>query len=472
MTLGGSPTTRNLAVTGIALAAQCAVAGACMTLLASGWSSATGDQIWSSSVLYTVIAAWSFWSWRRLTGRLVDPYSIFLLSFVLFSGGQLILHALGALPGGPLAEVFSGSTIGRTILVVNASLALLHLGAMLWLMVRPRGHSPIVQAYDIRRLGRIGVAFVAISLPPMLVGLYQAVHLVITEGYFGIYQQPMKVGVANLTGLLPMFLTPGLLMLLGTRPTCRWTVRFVWATASLKAASLLFVGQRGYAVMTPVPLLLLHDLFVRRVNRTFVAGIAAAAIFIAFPLVRAIRTLDAYERTTALRGGVEVQDPLTNTIAEMGGSMNTLAYTIDLVPSSRPYDNGAGVVRAVSTLIPNLFWERHPASAGSYGEWLVKLVNPWLAERGGALGFSVVAEGFINFGPFGGPIYCGLLGFIVAALLVSSTRTHVPATVIFAAITLSVILFYPRSEGSAILRAVVWCSVVPRCLVGRRGSSR
>ena len=48
----------------------------------------------------------------------------------------------------------------------------------------------------------------------------------------------------------------------------------------------------------------------------------------------------------------------------------------------------------------------HPAEAyGSLGRWLTKIVDYSFWKYGGALGYSCVAEAYINFG------YFGILGF-------------------------------------------------------------
>ena len=45
----------------------------------------------------------------------------------------------------------------------------------------------------------------------------------------------------------------------------------------------------------------------------------------------------------------------------------------------------------------------HPSVAhGQPSDWLIETVNPYLAERGLGLGFSFIAEAYMNFGKVGG----------------------------------------------------------------------
>lgn len=461
--------TSRVTLVGVVLSVQVALAGACLVHLASGWGGAVGDHVGFGSVLFAAMAAWGFLSWKLLVGELVDAYPAFLLSFILFSGGQLLLHAIGALPEGPLSELFIGATVERTVLIVNASLSLLHLGALLRAATASTTCPARPRDVNVRTLRRIGVCFVALGLPATLLDTGAAVQAVMTAGYGAIYGQSMRTGLANLAGFLSIFLIPGVLIMLGTGATLRWNVRFAWAVVAFKSASLLFIGQRGYAVMALVPMLLLHDRVVRRVRWSLAATVASAALLVAFPLIRTVRSLDARERAVVLSSGVQLEDPFTNTISEMGGSMRTLAHTIELVPASRPYDFGLGLLRAASTVMPNLFWDRHPGAL-SYGEWLTRTVDPWLADVGGSLGFSLVAEGYINFGRFGGPMFCGAVGFLLAGALTIRRNRQTPES-IFAAIVLSVILFLPRSEASVSIRTLAWCAAVPHLLTIRRARS-
>ena len=451
---------------GMVLAIQCTVAGSCLLLLGARWNSIAGQHVWATSVIFSIVAVWSFFSWRLVTGKVLDTFSMFLLAFVLFSGGQLLLYAIGALPDGPLSDTISSGTVEKTGLIVSSSLAMLHLGALLAVARRASRQAPTDEC-DLDKLRRIGVAFVAVSLPAMLAGTYQTLTMVVSSGYFSLYGQQMKVGAENIGGFLTVFLTPGLLILLGTRPRSGWNVRFVWAITVLQAVSLLFIGRRAYAAMTVVPVLMLHDHLVRRVNKLLLAGLAATTLFLVFPIVRAVRLLNAADRAAAVTSGVDLQDPLTDTISEMGGSMVTVAHTIELVPATRPYDHGIGLLRAATSIIPNLFWDRHPAAANTYADWLIETVDPSIAAVGGGLGFSMVAEGFINFGPLGAPLFCGVVGFLIAALLGGFGSEGRAGAIIFGTIVLSAILSYPRDESSSFVRAIVWCALVPYLLTKR-----
>src|ERR1700687_6088184 len=99
-------------------------------------------QVWISDglgslhplcVLFTVHLGWAAISWRAVTGRWVDGYTLFLLSLALFSGGQLLLYSVGMLPDGILENAymsFSTQTLERTVSLVLCVVCCFHLGAL------------------------------------------------------------------------------------------------------------------------------------------------------------------------------------------------------------------------------------------------------------------------------------------------------------------------------------------------------
>src|SRR5665811_539382 len=108
--------------------------------------------------------------------------------------------------------------------------------------------------------------------------------------------------------------------------------------------------------------------------------------------VRSSAASDVYKRqgtdrtsaNTLWQSYLAIDNPMIETISEMGGSMKTVAYTLELVPSLRDYDNGLGYIYGLSTEIPNFLGSVHPAIArGTASDWLVSTVAPWNAAQGG-----------------------------------------------------------------------------------------
>jgi len=183
-----------------------------------------------------------------------------------------------------------------------------------------------------------------------------------------------------------------------------------------------------------------------------------------FPLIRETRALSGEERSLSTLSAWfdPIDNPAVSSVSEMGGSMRTIAYTTTLVPSSRPFDQGLGYAYGALTLFPNLFWSIHPTVArGIYSDWLVNAVDPWTAARGGGLGFSFIAEAYLNFGPFGPIIVMFIFGFLLGRVSSWADCTRDPVALAMIATILAFILRFPRDETASILRPLVWYALGP-----------
>jgi hypothetical protein len=147
--------------------------------------------------------------------------------------------------------------------------------------------------------------------------------------------------------------------------------------------------------------------------------------------------------------------------------MGPVSYSLVLVPDTRGFDLGAGYAEALTSLIPSLYWRKHE----SYASWLTRTVAPDVATSGGGLGFSYVAEAYVNFGWYGLPIVFFFMGIVFTKLAMRGAGSPAPADRALAALVLLFILPYPRGEMVAFLNRVVWCALAPYALVRFLGRS-
>ena len=145
------------------------------------------------------------------------------------------------------------------------------------------------------------------------------------------------------------------------------------------------------------------------------------------------------------------------------GSVSTVAYTVELVPRYRPYDDGVGYAYALLTVVPSLFWDRHPSVArGVPSAWLIETIDPYTAAQGGSIGYSFVADAFLNFGALGVPLFSLLLGWgMVRFWRWADGRVGRLAVV---ATFVPHLLFSARAEIDVLPRPLVWYGFVPYAL--------
>jgi hypothetical protein len=132
-----------------------------------------------------------------------------------------------------------------------------------------------------------------------------------------------------------------------------------------------------------------------------------------------------------------------------------------LVPSVRPYAYGFGYVISATTAFPNLFWDVHPATAfGAAADWLVREVAPVIADAGGGLGYSVIAESYLNFS-WAGVLVMFLLGLALGRFTSWVERENNVARVAVEAVLISFLTALGRGETSSFVRPILWLCVAP-----------
>jgi len=87
------------------------------------------------------------------------------------------------------------------------------------------------------------------------------------------------------------------------------------------------------------------------------------------------------------------------------------------------------------------------------------------ALSGGGLGFSFIAEAYLNFGAFGGPVLLGFTGFALAWLFLKADGDD-PAKHAFAASFLAFLFVFARGESAIVVRGLVWYAVIPYLIAG------
>jgi oligosaccharide repeat unit polymerase len=459
-----------------------------------------------------ILSIWFLGSWFWLTRRLFDPYTIFLISAILFNAGQALLEVFHLNPLGLLKGEFSAATLSNTLFFVAFGLSAFHLGALLSLAAcnslsalsslskpfqgsrqRKRGSlrsptrvpdiaEPILDKPSPLRTGLtqrldtapgnvwVGWGLASISLLPSIFVFLKSLQVVLSQGYQGLYQGEQNTSAAALPGVIGEFLIPASVFLLTGSTTqnspvySKRTRNFALGIIMLYILSKFLLGERRKASTAVASLAWLWHEWVAKLPVAVVMG-CAIALAVIFQIVAATRNLAVEQGSfwEALESQLYGEsNPVIGTLNEMGGSMMTVAYTMDLVPSSRPFQMGADYGYALLTLVPNFSSKLHPTiERGLAGSWLTWAVAPEFASRGGGYGYSFIAEAYLNFGWVGGPILLGLLGFFFTSLVLWAINSRSAARIALVATFSVYIPFYARSEAALHVRALVWYAIAP-----------
>ena len=389
-----------------------------------------------------------------------------LAAAFLFNAGQGLLEVIDSNELGIMGGIFSETIVKQTLLLSFTGLAALHFGALLALSVTPVRIVPprwVVPDADLWAR-RLGWTLLVVATPAAVIWLTQTISVVAASGYASLYDRDFEAGAAATPFLLSGLLVPGAFLLTAGGRRHTFDRRVASSIIIVFVMVQFYIGYRSTAAMPLIAWMWLEHRVIKPIRWSAMLTWATVLIFVVFPLVRETRNMAASERSTesywSMFAGVD--NPAISSIAEMGSTMGTTAHTLTLVPSSRPFDDGAGYAYGLLTIFPNLFWDIHPTiERGTANEWLVRSVNPWLAARGGAYGYSCIAEAYLNFGEAGVPLMMAFYGILLVSLILWSERSGDISKIVLVATILAFTLRFPRDEIAGVIRPVVWYGLAP-----------
>lgn len=429
-------------------------------------------------IIISVLIVWWYWSWIAFSRvSWFDPYILFLTAIVLFNCGQFIIEIFGLDEDSLLREHFSEEVSLATLYLVALGISALHFGVILSTALRSnrssrRTHWDSFPEIHLRSLYRVGVSLLLISAAPSILHLQAQLQIVMEGGYGSLYEQQSEIGLDASANMLSNFLVPGFaLVIAGARrkPVIRTLSLFgvfVWSALGL------FLGARANALMPAIGMVWLWDHTVHRLSRIALVSAALLMWGVVFPVMSITRAESGADRLSfgrMQRAFTEVKNPMVSELSEMGFSANTIAWTMELVPSVRPFALGGTYLSAALTLVPNLSSNKlHPAMR-LFGYdipdfWLTWEIEPEFAARGGSYGYSFIAESYLNFG-WAAPVALFVLGAIFGRMREWTLNGNDPGRIAIMGIYLSSLLFFSRSSLINVVRPLFWFALVPYVVV-------
>ncbi len=226
------------------------------------------------------------------------------------------------------------------------------------------------------------------------------------------------------------------------------------AATTLWCSMIFFLGFRGFALIPMiVTLAVLRKRGLRLPRAAYIGGVLV--LLIAIPVARSMRNDRLTDRSFA--------DAISHVralaaVEEMGGSLQPLVHTIRLM-ENEPLRWGRTYGQAFLRVLPNLAldWESGayvPVSEMTPTHWVTRLAAPWKYRHFGGLGFSAVAEPYMNFGTVGVAGYFLLLG--AALVWVDRFDKRAPTRLALWATLLGPLLMTTRGSFDSSFRPVIW----------------
>jgi hypothetical protein len=249
-------------------------------------------------------------------------------------------------------------------------------------------------------------------------------------------------------------------------------LRFVFVCAGFSFLTLFYLGFRGPAL---IAVLIVYAVAHKKGIRSprWLPWTAAAILMVAIPVASVIREEPLNRRGFAASLH---QISLLDGPAELGSALRPLVETTALIGPGN-YRYGSTYLVAIKGILPNiaLRWEAPDSESTDDlppNHWITAVVDPWTHRNYGGIGFSGVAEPYMNFGVPGVVIYFLFLAFLLVRLEQVSIRSSY-ALAAWALIVGPLIVSSIRNDFSNVLRPVVWgliCLALVRAigsLVGR-----
>lgn len=392
-------------------------------------------------------------AWLRQGGGDLSLAFLFFLMVFIFNTGKALLFVFFYNKNETFFTFFGEHDLQMVVRALEYSYVGLFVISSAMLLTQFSGPPKQIQPdpTEITAAKVTGLVFLLFSLPAALIDLQSMLMQVLSGGYFAIYSAEQSYGAAGLVKVLAFFLFPAFYLCLVGFKDNRYFTTFIFSFALFYSLIKLGMGARLVALVPFLILISLWDSTIKPVNRKLIYVTAVLMIVVVFPALSLLRVGGELNQES----GVTLM--LFHIIKEMSDSISPLVWVMQRVPWEFDFLYGQSFVLAASTAIPNLFWDVHPAKAGSLALWLVNEVNPWIAERGGGYGFSIFAEMYLNF------YWLGMLPLLVISVFITRLAQIKanPINTAFCFACFLGIMLWPRGELVAVARFILWNVGIP-----------
>ncbi|MGP4060978.1 O-antigen polysaccharide polymerase Wzy [Halobacillus sp. H74] len=409
-------------------------------------------------------------SWKKITGSIFTPYTIFMLFFFLFNYGQPFMWAIG---------IHTPKEIGQTILfpglgvpsdgdIIKAqsltliSILMFHLGAVLSfkknlkLKYNVKLVRKLYKNNDTTIIKTIFISALIIGIVVIPITLYYAyndLQIASSQGYKSLYYSEFSNNEATVLGLLTRMFFPCLVgLLIGSKFNKKVRIS-VYIIFFIYLLLHLLAGDRGSWVYKIVILIWLSHKCYKPINfkalfkyliTSFVGLYITDAIVSMRHIGLANLSVSDFINAFSFKNSI-----IISTFFEMGGSMKTTIVLQKFGWDIWPYANT--YLLALMGMITNNVIYAFDIPFSLISSWFSQ---DYLGISWGA-GFSIVAEALLNSGPFFAPFIMLILGYIISSLIYIDTKYNYlnkPLRFLFVASTLHALLPVSRNYFHLLLK--------------------
>jgi len=378
---------------------------------------------------------------------------VYLSILGLFHLGLIVPWALGTYDISRVPS-FTPYGLSRSIALIDYSIVAFNIGIILALSRKKRTIllSQTVTETEDKNVYVGGCVLLAAGIAIFVIGLIGLDPL----GYFRLsYSETYRLRAESDPRLFGSGMTVAFIGLsIAAAGASRRRFRVLSIVGAVWLASLMYWGFRGPTVIAALIVYIIARKKGLQIPR-LVSISAAALLLLILPVLHESRELPLNDRLAHISlNNFNILDAP----AEMGISIRPLVETVDLLG---PHDFRLGRTYwiAIKGIVPNLAlrWESSSTTSDADlppSHWITALVDPWTYKNYGGMGFSAIAEPYMNFGVTGVLIYFFLLSFFLIYLEQISIRNAYALAAW--ALILGPLLWTTRNDFTNFFRPAVW----------------
>lgn len=422
------------------------------------------DTIRLISIVASMELISTFIMWKKLTGEYISPFSIVYFVAVMFGIGQCFCWALGINMGEmdllQYIPRINKLYIGESLQYSLVGLLLFFLGSVWTYKVNAIRikHFDMCDNIGLKTIRAVSTILLIVSIPCVFINYMRIIPTVLAKGYLGYYTSVSEYSqMGQFIPLIASWFPIALLMKYAIHVSSNKVyARIDKVALVIYIAIVLFIGGRSGAVLVILAFMLTKQYFGTPIKKKDIVPIGIAGYF-SMGILSAI----ASTRTQTNRSLVSVFSAFSMTsvlgslVGELGWSMSSLAWTMQLIGTSGKFRLGETYLYALTAVIPNLgFWKTHPALKANLGDWMQQALG-----RSSGLGYTFIAESFANFSWYGLLVllvWGMIIGKILNSVTFESAKKNYKKTFVVIMLNSTVLKAFVRSSFSAVMRQLIF----------------
>lgn len=437
----------------------------------------TKETLYQFTIVGCIAFTWNLFSWYFITREIINIYLIFIIfSFIFFLGQPISMmmnenfNSYGILT----IESLPHDSVNYALIFIIQSILLIQLGAIISGIRKKKVKLSTKSSVDYSRsMIIVGYILLMISVVPVAIILINNFRAIATGGYAAIFlashNTSAGLGGGYIRILANLFIPAILLLIIGESEKRKR--QFFWVAVALLYIGLFFlVGIRGSTSLFLFAIILVFHFTVKRFSKkkVFILALSGFAFIIIMKFISIIRAvvrgnMGIWNIISDTWHSFIVGGPFFSALSEFGTTLVAISLVFEHSPSTFPFNNGLSYYNSLLAVLPNLFWDVHPAAAAGTMD---EKFSPLLTIYGG-LGGSFVSEVYYNFGHYGLWVM-PLIGYMLGKLYykLSTASYWKNKLMIFIYIYIShFILWYIRSETMEFWRNLIYYALIPALMV-------